>query len=44
MGALIDAGSTNGTRLNGKPCQAGMPHPVYAGDVLGIGNGEYKLE
>ncbi|MBN2083512.1 VWA domain-containing protein [bacterium] len=41
---LTDPGSTNGTRINGKPCQPGMSVPVYAGDVLGIGSGEYRLE
>ncbi|MCC7478242.1 VWA domain-containing protein [bacterium] len=41
---LLDMGSTNGTRVNGVPCQPGMPQPVFAGDVLGIGGGEYRLE
>lgn len=44
-GALLtDPGSTNGTRLNGQPCQAGIAQPVWAGDALGIGAGEYRLE
>ena len=41
---LTDLDSTNGTRVNGVSCQPGMPQPVFAGDVLGIGGGEYRLE
>jgi VWFA-related protein len=41
---LLDMGSTNGTRLNGQTLQPGIPQPVFSGDVLGIGSGEYRLE
>ncbi len=41
---LLDMGSTNGTRVNGNPVQPGIPQAVFAGDVLSIGNGEYRLE
>jgi len=41
---LTDPGSTNGTRVNGRPCQPGIAQAVWAGDVLGIGSGEYRLE
>jgi len=42
--SVVDLGSTNGTRLNGAPCQPGLAVPAYSGDVLGIGSGEYRLE
>lgn len=41
---LLDPGSTNGTRVNGVRCQPGITQAVYAGDVLGIGAGEFRLE
>jgi len=44
MATLFDPGSTNGTRLNGAACQPGMPQAVWAGDIVGIGAGEYRLE
>jgi pSer/pThr/pTyr-binding forkhead associated (FHA) protein len=41
---VTDLGSTNGTRLNGAPCQPGLAVPACSGDVLAIGSGEYRLE
>ena len=35
--AVRDLGSTNGTRLNGRPLVAGDPHPLVDGDVVEIG-------
>lgn len=34
---LTDLGSTNGTRLNGRPVPAEVPTPLQAGDVVEIG-------
>jgi pSer/pThr/pTyr-binding forkhead associated (FHA) protein len=34
---LIDLGSTNGTRLNGKPLPAHQPTPVENGDEIRLG-------
>lgn len=42
--ALLDNGSTNGTRLNGQACQPGMPQALRVGDKIGIGSGEYRVE
>lgn len=44
VATLVDPGSTNGTRLNGARCQPGMAQAVWAGDMLGVGTGEYRLE
>ncbi|MCH7471684.1 FHA domain-containing protein [bacterium] len=44
VATLVDLGSSNGTRLGGVPCQPGIPQPVYSGDLLQIGSGEYRLE
>lgn len=34
---LVDLGSTNGTKLNGKALAAGEERPLAAGDVIAIG-------
>jgi len=39
---LKDAGSTNGTTLNGKELAA--PTPILSGDVVGVGNHYFRLE
>ncbi|MFQ5575852.1 MAG: FHA domain-containing protein [Anaerolineae bacterium] len=39
---LADAGSTNGTRVNGQPIHA--PTPLHYGDVIGLGSAQYRLE
>lgn len=41
---VTDNGSTNGTVLNGNRCQPGMPQPLWTGDVLRLGQGEYRAE
>lgn len=41
---VTDDGSTNGTFLNGQRCQPGMAQPLWAGDTLRLGQGEYRLE
>ncbi len=41
---LTDPGSTNGTQLNGSRVAPGAPQAVYVGDVLHIGEGNYRLE
>lgn len=40
--AVIDPGSTHGTRLGDRPLAPGQPQPVRDGDVLGVG--PYELE
>jgi pSer/pThr/pTyr-binding forkhead associated (FHA) protein/Mg-chelatase subunit ChlD len=42
--AVEDLGSTNGTRVNGIPCEPGTPRNLVQGDVLAAGQGEYRLE
>lgn len=29
-----DEASTNGTHINGKPCTAGQPYELHAGDIV----------
>jgi VWFA-related protein len=41
---VSDLGSTNGTRVNGKPLQPGLAVPLHRGDTLGIGSGEYRVD
>ncbi|MFE3449080.1 FHA domain-containing protein [Nonomuraea sp. NPDC059194] len=35
--ALVDPGSANGTRVNGKPLQVNVPVPVAEGDAIHLG-------
>jgi VWFA-related protein len=41
---VLDAGSSNGTYVNGQRCQPGMAQPVWAGDTLRAGASEFRLE
>lgn len=43
---LQDLGSTNGTRVNGQPIQAGKPYALNDGDVIRIGDSElvYRVQ
>jgi predicted component of type VI protein secretion system len=41
---LTDHGSTNGTKVNGSPCQAGMAVPIAANDTVTIGESALHLE
>ncbi len=34
---IEDLGSTNGTRINGKPVERGVPHPLRSGESFEIG-------
>lgn len=41
---VIDLGSTNGTRLNGRPIGVKMPYPLSDGDTLAIGQLECTVQ
>lgn len=41
---LIDNHSTNGTLLNRKQMQPGVPYPLRNGDIIGLGLLELRLE
>ncbi len=41
---VMDAGSSNGTFVNGQRCQPGMAQPIWTGDLLRVGATEFRLE
>jgi VWFA-related protein len=42
--SVTDAGSSNGTFVNGLRCQPGLEQPIWAGDLLRVGATEFRLE
>jgi hypothetical protein len=36
--AIADAGSQNGTRINGRPLDPDQRHPLFSGDVIDLGD------
>lgn len=41
---VIDEGSANGTRLDGRPLAPNQPHPLVAGSVVGVGPVELRID
>ena len=40
---LVDNDSTNGTRVNGKRIQPGIPHQIESGDIIEVGDSVLRL-